>query len=75
MVGGLFVVSKKYFEYLGFYDIGMEVWGGENFEFFFRVSILVFFLDMFLIDFFFLGMMGFVVRVWWILKDDDMYIL
>lgn len=37
MVGGLFVVSKKYFQYFGMYDIGMEVWGGENFELFFRV--------------------------------------
>lgn len=39
MAGGLFAISSAFFEKLGWYDPGYEVWGAENLELSFKVYI------------------------------------
>ena len=37
MAGGLFAIDKHYFKDIGYYDPGLEIWGGENFEISYKI--------------------------------------
>ena len=63
MSGGLLAIDRQYFFDLGAYDMGMEVWGGENIEMSLRVSKnCEIYIDL----------CGIGVDVWWKYSSDTM---